>query len=202
MTQELNVSRTASQTSAWVDYAYPKRRVAWWTVLRHATLIFFMLIVLLPLAWVLLLSAKSLPDAYQRYIWPHLFVHPLWTNYQYAWQKIPTLGQNFTNSVLVTFGTIVCATVASVLGGYALVHLKTPAKGVVIALLVASLFFPTRVTALIGIYDVQNQLGLINKTWGLIFPYTALSVAVSTFIMRGVFQTVPKEIVESAKIDG
>jgi ABC-type glycerol-3-phosphate transport system permease component len=202
MTQEMSVPRAGSSAMIGVEAWHPRRRIAWWTVVRHATLVFFMLIVLLPLFWVLLLSAKSLPDAYQRYVWPHLFVHPLWVNYEYAWQKIPTLRQNYLNSVLVTLGTIVCASVASVLGGYALVHLRTPAKNVVVALLVASLFFPTRVTALIGIYDVQSQLGLINKTWGLIFPYTALSVAISTFIMRGIFETVPREIVESAKVDG
>ena len=88
------------------------------------------------------------------------------------------------------------------LAGYALVHLETPAKRVVTAMLVASMFFPTRITAFIGIFQVQERLHLINVTWGLIFPYTALSVAVSTFIMRGVFETVPKEIIHSAHLDG
>jgi ABC-type glycerol-3-phosphate transport system permease component len=67
---------------------------------------------------------------------------------------------------------------------------------------VASLFFPTRVTALLGIYNIQANLGLINKTWSLMLPYTALTVAISVFIMRGVFETVPKELVDSARIDG
>jgi ABC-type glycerol-3-phosphate transport system permease component len=64
------------------------------------------------------------------------------------------------------------------------------------------MFFPTRVTALVGIFQVQEKLGLINNTWGLILPYTALSVAISTFIMRGVFETVPTEILHSAHVDG
>jgi len=96
----------------------------------------------------------------------------------------------------------VLATVASVLGGYALVFLKAPGTRILVALLVASLFFPTRVTAFIGIWTVQRELGLINKSWGLIFPYTALSIAISVFIMRGIFQTVPKDLADSAEIDG
>jgi ABC-type glycerol-3-phosphate transport system permease component len=92
--------------------------------------------------------------------------------------------------------------VLSVLAGYALVHLRTPGQKIIIALLVASTFFPTRVTALVGIYTVQSELGLINETWGLILPYTALSAAISVFIMRGVFETIPKEIVDSSRIDG
>jgi len=188
--------------AAMVDYYHPKRRIKWGPVVRHAVLLMFVAVVLAPLFWVLLLSVKSFPDAVQRYIWPKIFVSPFWDHYKFSWNQVPTLRTNFRNSVGVTLGTIVCATVASVLGGYALVHLHTPAKRVVTALLVASMFFPTRVTALVGIFQVQDKLGLINNTWGLILPYTALSVAISTFIMRGVFETVPKEIVDSAHIDG
>src|SRR5690606_36813411 len=69
-------------------------------------------------------------------------------------------------------------------------------------LFVASMFFPTRVTAFIGIFQMQDQLGLINQAWGLVFPYTALSVAISVFVMRGVFQTIPRDHVDSGRMDG
>jgi ABC-type glycerol-3-phosphate transport system permease component len=95
------------------------------------------------------------------------------------------LPTNFLNSVAVTAGTVILTTIAAVLAGFALVHLRTPGKAVIVALLVASLFFPTRVTALIAIWDIQRRLGLINVTWGLILPYAALSIAISVFIMRG-----------------
>ena len=198
------IARPAAQTQAQVraDYYHPRRGIKWGPIVRHAVLLFFVALVLLPLAWIILLSLKSFPDAVHNYIWPKNFIHPLFQHYKYSWRQIPTLRTNFLNSVVVTGGTIICATVASVLGGYALVILETPAKKIIASLLVASLFFPTRVTALIGIYQVQDKLGLINNTWGLVLPYTALSVAISTFIMRGVFETVPKEIVHSAHIDG
>ena len=179
-----------------------KKRLPWSKIGLHAVLVFFCLVVIGPLLWVVLLSLKSLPDAYQRYIWPQNFMDPILAHYKWVWTERGTVRTNFMNSVLVTIGTIICSTVASVFAGYALVHLRTPAKKVILALFVASLFFPTRVTALIGIYHVQNRLGLINETWGLILPYTALSVAISTFIMRGIFETVPKEIVDSARVDG
>ena len=197
--QDLNIRPRALEIA---DFSHPRRGIKWGPIARHAILLLFSAWVLLPLAWVLLLSLKSLPDGVHRYIWPRHFASPLWVAYEYAWRHVPDLGRIFTNSVEVTLGTIVCATVASVLGGYAIVHLQTPAKRVVTSLLVASLFFPTRVTALIGIFQVQAKLHLINVTWGLILPYTALSVAVSTFIMRGVFETVPREVIHSAHIDG
>ena len=200
--QGLNASRITTASGATVEYYHPRRRIKWGPIVRHAILLLFVAVVLAPLLWVLLLSIKSFPDAVQRYIWPKHFVSPIWDHYTFSWAHVPTLQTNFLNSVMVTLGTIVCATVASVLGGYALVHLQTPAKRVVLALLVASMFFPTRVTALVGIFQVQDKLHLVNVTWGLILPYTALSVAISTFIMRGVFETVPTEIIHSAHVDG
>lgn len=177
----------------------PRQTIPVWTIVRHAVLIGFCAIVALPLLWVLLLSIKSLPDAYQNHIWPNAFD---FSHYSYAWQKIPTLRQNYWNSIFITTMTVVITTIGATLAGYALVFLRTPGKGIVIALFVASLFFPTRVTAFIGIFQMQNELGLINRSWGLIFPYTALSIAISVFVMRGVFQTVPQDLVDASKIDG
>ena len=177
----------------------PKRKIPVWTIIRHLVLLIFCVIVLFPLVWVLLLSVKTIPDANLAQIWPNTFD---FGHYSYAWEKIPTLRQNYLNSIIVTTSTVVITTIVSTMAGYALVFLRTPGKVIVTSLLVASLFFPTRVTAFIGIWQLQRELGLINRSWGLIFPYIALSVAISVFVMRGVFQTVPKDLVDAAKIDG
>ena len=199
---ELTAGRTVTVGQRAADVWHPRRRISWGTIARHVFLIILCLWVLLPLAWVILLSVKSLPDGTQRYIWPHQFVDPIYAHYAFVIDKSKDAVVTFKNSVLVTGLTVIASTITAVLAGYALVHLKTPLRGVVIGLLVASLFFPTRVTALLGIYNIQNRLGLINETWSLMLPYTALSVAISVFIMRGVFESVPKELVDSARLDG
>jgi ABC-type glycerol-3-phosphate transport system permease component len=178
---------------------HPRRHFPFWTIIRHLVLILFCFIVLFPLAWVLLLSVKTIPEANLARIWPTTFE---FGHYSYAWNKIPTLRQNYLNSIFVTTATVIVTTVCAVLAGYALVFLHTPGKLIVTSLFVASMFFPTRVTAFIGIWQLQRELGLINKAWGLIFPYTALSIAISVFVMRGVFQTVPRDLLDSARIDG
>ena len=199
---ELTAGRIGAMSQEAAAGWQPRRRIPWGTIARHVFLIILCLWVMLPLAWVILLSVKSLPDGTQRYIWPHQFVDPIYAHYAYVIDKSKDAVVAFKNSVLVTGLTVIASTITAVLAGYALVHLKTPWRGVVIGLLVASLFFPTRVTALLGIYNIQNRLGLINETWSLMLPYTALSVAISVFIMRGVFETVPKDLVDSARIDG
>ena len=69
-----------------------------------------------------------------------------------------------------------------------------PRQGARAGILVASLFVPSRVTGLISIWEIQERLGLINSTWGLLLPYQTLALAVSVFIMRGVFETIPREL--------
>ena len=72
----------------------------------------------------------------------------------------------------------------------------------VLAFLVGTLFFPSRLLSLIGIYQVQKVLGLQNETYGLIFPYVSVGLALSVLIMRSVFEQISTEIVEAAKMDG
>jgi ABC-type glycerol-3-phosphate transport system permease component len=168
-------------------------------VMKHVVLILACVVILFPLVWVFLLSIKSLPDAYTNRIWPHHFD---FGHYGSALTSIDTLPQNFENSIIVTVATMLITTTMAVLAGYALVHLRTPGRALVLAIFVASMFIPTRVTGLISIFEVQSKLGLINSTWGLILPYQTLALAVSVFIMRGVFETIPKELPESARVDG
>src|SRR5262245_491065 len=176
-----------------------RRRVRWSTIAQHAILITLCVIILFPLLWVALLSIKSLPDAYTNRIWPHHFD---FSSYHTALTAIDTLPQNIENSVVLTISTMLITTTVAVLAGYALVHLPTPGKGLVLGILVASLFVPSRVTGLISIWEIQDRLGLINSTWGLLLPYQTLALAVSIFIMRGVFETIPRELPESARVDG
>ena len=76
------------------------------------------------------------------------------------------------------------------------------AAAFVVAALLVSLYFPIRVVSIISIYETQNCLGLINVTSGLILPYVTLNLAISILIMRSMFQLVPHEMIEAAKMDG
>jgi ABC-type glycerol-3-phosphate transport system permease component len=168
-------------------------------VIRHAVINLFMLIILLPLFWVFLLSIKSLPDSMRGTLWPRTFD---FTNYAYVLEKIDTLPVNLFNSIYVTGATVVITTICAVLAGYALVHLKPWGASFIVGMLLASLYFPTRVVSIITVYEIQSFLGLINNTSGLILPYITLNLAISVLIMRAIFQLIPHELMEAAKIDG
>jgi ABC-type glycerol-3-phosphate transport system permease component len=131
--------------------------------------------------------------------WPRKFD---FSPYAYVFEKIETLPTNLFNSIYVTAATVLLTTLFAVLAGYALVHLRPRGSGIIIAVLLVSLYFPVRVVSLISVYEIQNWLGLINSTSGLILPYVTLNLAISILIMRSVFQLVPHEMFEAAKVDG
>ncbi len=176
-----------------------KPRIRIQTILLHAILIFFCLIILLPVLWVLLLSVKSLRDAAIGTFWPNQFD---FTHYSYVFEHLTNAIQNFANSIIVTTATVVVTCIVATLAGYALVHLRTPGKALVVAILVGTLFFPTRLISLIGIFQIQNALHLINTLPGLILPYITLNLALSILTMRGIFEQISPELVDAAKIDG
>jgi len=176
----------------------------WWqlnrgVVVRHVVINLFMLAIILPLLWVLLLSIKSLPDSMRGQLWPRQFD---FSHYGYVFEKIDTLPINLFNSIFVTGATVLITTACAVLAGFALVHLKPRGGVFIVAMLLASLYFPTRVVSIITIYEIQSFLDLINSTSGLILPYITLNLAISVLIMRAIFQLVPRELMEAAKIDG
>ena len=168
-------------------------------IIQHGVIWFFLLSILLPLAWVFILSVKSLPDSMRGSLWPRRFD---FSHYGYVFDKIETLPYNFFNSIYVTGGTVLITCVCAVLAGYALVHLKPRGGAFIVFMLLSSLYFPTRVVSVISIYEIQDHLDLINSTSGLILPYITLSLAISVLIMRSIFQLVPHELIDAARIDG
>lgn len=168
-------------------------------IVRHAVINLFMIIILAPLAWVGIMSIKSRPDSMRGAFWPRNFD---FTHYGYVFEKIDTLPINMFNSIYVTAATVLLTTICAVLAGYALVHLKTRGSGVIIAVLLISLYLPVRVVSIISIYEIQDALDLINSTTGLILPYVTLNLAISILIMRSMFQLVPHEMIEAARMDG
>jgi ABC-type glycerol-3-phosphate transport system permease component len=193
--REPQVFRPAAATSPDPGW-FSRNRPA---IVRHAVINFFMVIIILPLVWVLLLSVKSRPDAMQGNFWPKKFD---FTRYAYVFEKIDTFPINLWNSIYVTTGTVFITATVAVLAGYALVHLRPRGGGIVIVALLLSLYFPVRVVSIISIYEIQNNLGLINVTAGLILPYVTLNLAISILIMRSMFQLVPHSMIEAARMDG
>ena len=168
-------------------------------IVRHGVINFFMVIIILPLAWVLhdVDQVASRRDARRFLAAKFDFTH-----YSYVFEKIDTLPINLFNSIYVTAGTVLITTSARCWPAMRSCICGRSGGGIVVAVLLVSLYFPIRVVSIISVYEIQNYLGLINSTSGLILPYVTLNLAISILIMRSVFQLVPHEMIEAAKVDG
>ena len=104
-------AETATRVTAATRRAGPRRRrIPWGAIVMHGVLCSTCVVILFPLFWVLLLSVKSLPDAYTNHIWPNDFE---FGSYRTALTAIDTLPQNIRNSIVLTLATMGITTTGS-----------------------------------------------------------------------------------------
>src|SRR4030095_491509 len=94
------------------------------------------------------------------------------------------------------------ATVAiSALAGYGLGRIRFAGRGLVYGIVLIGLTIPLQI-ALIPLFMNLRTLGLLNTPFALIGPYTGFGLAFGTFIMKGFFEGLPRELEEAARLDG
>lgn len=103
------------------------------------------------------------------------------------------------NSVLYSTVAGAVGTLVSVAAGYGLAKFAFPGRGAIQVAIMAGLLLPIALLT-IPLYMVFHQLGLTNTMWAVIIPSCVSPFGV--FLGRVYAQTVPDEIIESARIDG
>jgi raffinose/stachyose/melibiose transport system permease protein len=111
------------------------------------------------------------------------------------------LGVSFVNSVITVGAGTILTVILGCMGGFAFAFLRFPFRGGLLRLIMIIMVLP--VTVLIPpIFKVILDLGLVNTYPGLILLYVGLSIPAGVYMMATFFMAVPKELVESARIDG
>lgn len=127
--------------------------------------------------------------------WP---IH--WENYPNAW-KATHIGTLYGNSIFVSTVAMLATVALSSLAGYGLGRLRFMGRGLIYALLLAGLTIPLQI-ALIPLFINLKALHLLNTPWALIGPYTGFGLAFGTYVMKGFFEKLPRELEEAARMDG
>jgi len=121
------------------------------------------------------------------------------------YQTLTTYGEGIVtylvNSIVVSSLTIVGTLVIATLAGYGFSRFKFPLKGPLFVILLATIMIPFQ-SILIPLFVVLKALGLTNSLVGLSLVYITFQLPFSVFIMRNAFDRVPREIEESALVDG
>lgn len=107
----------------------------------------------------------------------------------------------FLRSVIVVAVSLVLMLVISAFAAYPLARMKFKLNGFIYAAIVAMMSVPMHVT-LIPIFKLTTNIGLYDTLSSLIGPYVAFALPMSVFILTAFMKTIPKEIEESAEIDG
>jgi ABC-type glycerol-3-phosphate transport system permease component len=127
-----------------------------------------------------------------------LFTQFDYRNYQTAWSGI---SPQLANTVIVAALTIIIGVSAAALGAYAFSQLRFRGKDLLFLAYVALLLVPSTLT-LIPLFLTIQKLGLFNTYWALVLPYSASAQPLLVLIFRGFFDQIPRELLESARVDG
>jgi len=166
--------------------------------LQLSLLIVLALVVLLPLVWLVSTSLKGPAE--------DIFTSP--PALLPSQPSLAAYGQLFTanpmltylrNSALVSGIAVLANLLFCSLAAYPLARLRFRGRGLVLALVVATILIPFQVV-MIPLYLLMVQLGLRNSLWALILPQAATAFGI--FLLRQSFLGVPVELEEAARIDG
>ncbi len=189
--------------SAW-SRDYVERRV--FAVLRWVVIALLLVVTIFPFYYTVMLSIRSLDEVLQD---PGaLFVPPTeWVldSYRSVLRSPDEGGQGFLsfmrNSAVIAFSTVALTLLVSLPGAYAVSRLQFFGRRQISGLFLAVYLFPSILLA-VPLFVFFTRIGLRGSLVGLLIVYVSQIVAVSIYMLRNYFDTIPVSLEEAAAIDG
>jgi multiple sugar transport system permease protein len=154
-----------------------------------------------PFVWMLLTSLKDRQELYATPL-QYLPVHPTFANYVDAWTSpVTPFSRFFFNSLWVCSVTMVATTAVSVLAGYAIARFRFAGRDALLLIFLATQMFPS-VLLIAPLLTQWRALGLIDTYQALIYSNFSFTVPFTVWMMVGYFSSIPRDLEESAMIDG
>ena len=167
-------------------------------VVQLLVLILLALVVLVPLLWLVSTSLKGPAEDIFTSPPALLPAQPSFEAYGRLFTQNP-LGNYLINSTIVSVLAVVANLLFCSLAAYPLARMRFAGRGLVLALVVATILIPFQVV-MIPLYLLMVQLGLRNTLMALVIPQAA--TAFGLYLLRQSFLAVPVELEEAARIDG
>lgn len=167
-------------------------------LLRYVFILVFAAFALFPIYEMVATSLKNEVDAFS--IPPKWVFIPTFKNYQ----EVLFEGKFFTyfyNSIFVALTATVLSVAAGALGAYSLARFKFKGKKLVVMGTLLMRMVPP-VILVVPIFLLYNQLGVTNARMSLALVYVALNLPFNIWVLRTFIMEVPKELEESAQMDG
>jgi len=170
----------------------------WSAISTQTVLVAWSVIVIFPMLWMVYSSFKTDQE---------LFFSPWtapaelqWDNFERAWNKAH-VGEYLLNTLIVVVPALLLTLILSAMAAYVLARFRFVGNRFLFYLFLSGMLFPVFL-ALVPLFSLVNQLGMLNTFHGLILVYVAYSLPFTIFFLTGFFKTLPTELEESAIIDG
>jgi multiple sugar transport system permease protein len=175
-------------------------------VLRPLIIAALLVVTVFPFYYMVMLSFRPLDSVLQSpgALWPSLDEIDINT-YRDVLKSTEGGGQGFLtfikNSLLVALGTVILTLIVSIPGAYAVSRLEFFGRRQISALFLGVYFFPAILLA-IPLFVFFTRIGQRGTLTGLLVVYVAQVAAVSIYMLRNYFDTIPASLEEAAAIDG
>lgn len=183
----------------------PGRRTTWWKVaLLHMGLAVACVAALYPVLWVLKLAlspTQSLSLSVNPFPEQITFQHFRDVLFSHDTQGRWLFGRQLLSSIVVSGATTVVGLSLAVSAAYALSRFRFPGKETGMQVLLVTQMFPATLM-LVPLYSLLQALGLLDSIGGLVLVYATSSLPFCVWMLKGYFDTIPKELEEAAVMDG
>lgn len=169
------------------------------TTARFVALVLGALVMIVPFLYMLATSFKPNALAFE---WPPRFIPDPATigNYVQAWSA-NHFARYFLNSAMVACASTIATTLLAAMAAYAFARFRFPGRTVLFWTMMLGLMVPS-VVLLIPQFLVARSLELTDSLSGLVFFYVGGGMAFNTFLLRGFFERMPRELDEAMDMDG
>lgn len=171
-----------------------------WEFLRITILVFFFLLVVLPIYWMVATSIKVNTEVLDLNNISLIPREVTFSNYASLFEMYD-YGLLLKNSVFVSMISGFIVTLLSMFGGYSLARYKFKGKAQIIVFFLITQMIPA-ILIIIPVYIAFAKLDLINTYTGLILFYIATNLPFCVITMRSFFERIPVTLEEAARVDG
>lgn len=174
-----------------------KKKTSVTDVVSMTLLLLLTVVFVFPFYWVVTGSFKEqmvtvkIPPEW----WP---MNPTMANYNTLFVRNPAM-QWFFNTVIISAVSMVLVCIVSTMAGYVLAKKRFYGGTIIFSMFMAAMALPKQVV-LVPLVQQASQLGLHDSLWAVILPTVGWPFGI--FLMKQFSQTIPKELLEAAKIDG
>jgi alpha-glucoside transport system permease protein len=167
----------------------------------HIGLLLVAFIWLVPTAGLLITSVRLPADITSSSWWSSLLEWRYTLNNYETVLDRANMADSFVNSLIITIPSTLLPLAVAAAAAYAFSWIRFPFRDTVFLLIVALMVVPIQM-ALVPLLRLFRDMGIANNFGGIILAHTAFGLPLGVFLLRNFFITLPRDLIEAARVDG